>query len=57
MASLQLADRLIKHPYGVVEDLLIKIDKFIFSADFIVLDMEANEEIPIVTSLKFSSYE
>ena len=26
----QLADRSIKHPYGIVEDLLVKVDKFMF---------------------------
>ncbi|KAL5576211.1 hypothetical protein UlMin_017910 [Ulmus minor] len=38
--SLQLADRSIKHPRGIIEDVLIKLDKFIFPTDFIVLDME-----------------
>jgi len=28
--TLQLADKSIKHPYGIVEDLLVKVDKFIF---------------------------
>ena len=37
--SLQLADRSIKYPRGVIEDVLIKVDKFIFLANFIVLDM------------------
>ncbi|XP_073153660.1 uncharacterized protein [Henckelia pumila] len=38
--TLQLADRSIKYPQGVVEDVLIKVDKFIFPADFVILDME-----------------
>ncbi|XP_052189942.1 uncharacterized protein LOC127799752 [Diospyros lotus] len=37
--TLQLADRSIKHPKGIVEDVLVKIDKFIFLVGFIVLDM------------------
>ena len=40
MVSLKLADRSIKHPRGIIEDVLVKVDKFIFSADFIVLDMK-----------------
>ena len=32
---LQLADRSIKHPRGIIEDVLVKMDKFIFSANFI----------------------
>ena len=38
--SLQLADRLIKYSRGIIEDILVKVDKFIFPANFIVLDME-----------------
>ena len=38
--SLQLADRTIKHLRGIIEDVLIKVDKFIFPANFFVLDME-----------------
>lgn len=51
--SLQLADRSIKHPGGVVEDVLIKVDKFIFLVDFIVLDMEEDQEIPLILGRPF----
>jgi hypothetical protein len=37
---LQLADRSIKKPRGIVEDVIIKVDKFFFPVDFIVLDTE-----------------
>ena len=33
--------------------MLVKVDKFIFPADFIVLDMEENKEIPIVLGRPF----
>ncbi|XP_026378448.1 uncharacterized protein LOC113272869 [Papaver somniferum] len=36
--TLQLADRSVKVPRGVVEDVLIKVDKFHFPAEFIVID-------------------
>jgi len=36
--TLQLADRSVKIPRGIVEDVLIKVDKFYFPVDFIVLD-------------------
>ena len=39
MVSLQLADRSIKHPRDGLENVLVKVDKFIFPVDFIVLDM------------------
>ncbi|XP_070011138.1 uncharacterized protein [Nicotiana sylvestris] len=45
---LQLADRSIAHPKGVIEDVLLKIRKFIFPADFIILDYEADELVPII---------
>jgi hypothetical protein len=48
-----LADRSIKHPYGVVKDLLVKVDKFILPADFVVLDMDANERIPLILGRPF----
>ncbi|XP_058211678.1 uncharacterized protein LOC131323855 [Rhododendron vialii] len=38
--TLQLADRSIKVPCGVVKDILVKVNDFYFSADFIVLDTE-----------------
>ena len=46
MVTLQLENRLLKHPRGVIEDVLVKVDKFIFPVDFIVLDMEEDKEIP-----------
>ena len=53
MVTLQLADRSLKHPWGVIEDVLVKVDKFIFPADFIVLDMEEDKEIPIILGRPF----
>ena len=43
----------LKHPRGVIEDVLAKVDKFIFLADFIVLDMEEDKEIPIILGRPF----
>ena len=37
--SLQLA-RSVKYPRGIVEDILVQVDKLILPADFVVLDME-----------------
>ena len=50
---LQLDDRSLKHPRGVIEDVLVKVDKFIFPADFIVLDIEEDKEIPIILGSPF----
>ena len=36
--TLSLADRSIKIPKGIVEDVLIQVDKFYYPIDFVVLD-------------------
>ena len=41
------------YPKGVLEDVLAKVDKFIFYVDFIVLDMEEDKEIPIILGRHF----
>ena len=51
--TLQLAYRSLKHPRGVIEDVLVKVDKFIFPVDFIVLDMEEDKEIAIILGRPF----
>nr|XP_017227762.1 PREDICTED: uncharacterized protein LOC108203369 [Daucus carota subsp. sativus] len=51
--SLQLADRTIKHPLGVIEDVLVKVDKFFIPCDFVVLDMDEDVEMPIILGRPF----
>ncbi|XP_073120025.1 uncharacterized protein [Henckelia pumila] len=46
--TLQLADRSITYPCGIVEDVLVKVDKFIFPADFVILDMEEYQDSPLI---------
>ncbi|GAA0183231.1 hypothetical protein LIER_30685 [Lithospermum erythrorhizon] len=46
--SLQLADMFVVYPLGLVEDILVKVDKFIFPIDFEVLDMESDREMPLL---------
>ncbi|XP_061352370.1 uncharacterized protein LOC133297272 [Gastrolobium bilobum] len=53
MVSLQLADRSLRRPSGIVEDVLVKVDKFIFPADFVVLDMEEGTEMPLLMGRPF----
>jgi hypothetical protein len=38
--TLHLADRSVKIPQEIIDDVLIKVDKFFFPVDFIVLDTE-----------------
>ena len=51
--SLQMADRSLTYPQGVIEDVLAKVDKFIFPVDFVVLDMEEDWEIPLILGRPF----
>ncbi|XP_062093750.1 uncharacterized protein LOC133799768 [Humulus lupulus] len=51
--TLQLTDRSIKNLRGVIEDVLVKVDKFIFPADFIVLNMEEDTTVPIILRRPF----
>ncbi|GKD68455.1 reverse transcriptase domain-containing protein [Tanacetum coccineum] len=51
--SIQLADRSFKYPLGVCENLLVTINKFIFSVDFIVLEMDEVELVPIILGQSF----
>lgn len=41
--TLQLADRSVRIPRGVIEDVLVKVDHFFFPADFIVIDTEPGQ--------------
>ena len=45
--TLQLANRSVKVPQEIIEDVLIKVDKFYFPMNFIVLDTESIQNIGI----------
>ncbi|KAL0286240.1 UNVERIFIED_CONTAM: hypothetical protein Sradi_7154400, partial [Sesamum radiatum] len=51
--TLQLADRSIKYPRGIVEDVLVKVEKFIIPIDFIVLDMEEDKNMLLILGRLF----
>ncbi|XP_075507459.1 uncharacterized protein LOC142544284 [Primulina tabacum] len=51
--TLQLVDRSLTYPRGIVEDVLGKVDKFIFPADFVILDMEEDRDIPLIFGRPF----
>ncbi|GJW20129.1 DNA-directed DNA polymerase [Tanacetum coccineum] len=48
LANLGLADRSVKYPIGVCKNLLVKINKFIFPVDFVVLEIDEGELHPII---------
>ena len=51
--SLQMADRSMASPKGIIEDVLIKVGKFIFPMDFVVLDMDEDEKVPLILGRPF----
>ncbi|XP_070014433.1 uncharacterized protein [Nicotiana sylvestris] len=50
---LQLADKTMKRPFGILDDVLIQVGKFVFPADFVILDCKVDEEIPIILERPF----
>ncbi|GJZ29919.1 reverse transcriptase domain-containing protein [Tanacetum coccineum] len=46
--SLELANRLIQYPRGIIENVLIKVDKFVLPVDFVILDMPEDSRVPII---------
>ena len=55
--TLSLANRSVKIPKGIVEDVLVKVDKFYYPVDFVVLDIEPIENgpnhVPIILGRPF----
>ena len=45
--TLQMADRTLAHPEGILEDVLIKVGNFIFPVDFVVIDIEEDKKVPL----------
>ncbi|XP_049373432.1 uncharacterized protein LOC125838412 [Solanum verrucosum] len=50
---LQMADRTVKMPIGVLQDVLVKVESFIFLANFMILDCEVDFEITIILGRPF----
>nr|GFC34442.1 reverse transcriptase domain-containing protein [Tanacetum cinerariifolium] len=52
---LELADRTISKPTGVAKNVFVKVGKFYFPADFVVLDFIADPRAPLILGRPFSS--
>nr|XP_016477135.1 PREDICTED: uncharacterized protein LOC107798631 [Nicotiana tabacum] len=50
---LQLADRNVKRPFGILDDVLVQVGKFVFPTDFVILDCGIDDEIPIILGRPF----
>ena len=51
--TLQMADRSMAQPKGVLEDVLVKVGKFIFPVDFVVMKMEEDTQVPLLLGRPF----
>ncbi|GJZ44929.1 reverse transcriptase domain-containing protein [Tanacetum coccineum] len=51
--SLELAGRSIQYPRGIIENVLIKVDKFILLINFVILDMPEDSRVPIILGRPF----
>ncbi|GKF74322.1 putative reverse transcriptase domain-containing protein, partial [Tanacetum coccineum] len=53
--TVELADRTVKYPKGIVENVLVRIGKFTFPLDFIILDMPEDIKVPLILGRPFLS--
>ena len=53
--TLQLADRSVTRPYGVIEVVLVRVKHLIFPADFVVVDIEEDTYIPLILGCPFKA--
>ncbi|GJR11418.1 retrotransposon protein [Tanacetum coccineum] len=53
--TIELADRTIKQPRGIAENVLVRINKFVFPIDFIILDIPEDDDIPLILGPPFLS--
>ena len=51
--TLQMADRTLAQPEGILEDVLIKLGKLIFLVDFVVIDIEDEKQVPLLLGRPF----
>ncbi|XP_070026033.1 uncharacterized protein [Nicotiana sylvestris] len=45
---LQMANTTMKSPLGIIDDVLVRVDKFILHVDFVTLNCEVDYEVPII---------
>ena len=50
---LQMADRSMTQTEGILEDVLVKVGKFIFPVDFVVIDMEEDKKVSLLLGMPF----
>ncbi|XP_012458242.1 uncharacterized protein LOC105779034 [Gossypium raimondii] len=51
--NIQLVDRSIRYPRGIIDNVLVKVDKSIFPFDFVILDINEDIEVPMILGQPF----
>ena len=51
--TLQMADRSMAQPEGILEDVLVKVGKFVFPVDFVVMKIEEDTQVPLLLGRPF----
>ncbi|GKA28935.1 reverse transcriptase domain-containing protein [Tanacetum coccineum] len=51
--TLELANRSVAYPVGVAEDVFVKVGKFHFPADFVVVDYDVDPRVPLILGRPF----
>ncbi|XP_070007220.1 uncharacterized protein [Nicotiana sylvestris] len=48
-----MADRLMNRPLGIIDDVHVRVDKFILPDDFVILNCEVDYEVAIILGMPF----
>ncbi|GJT04162.1 mitochondrial proton/calcium exchanger protein-like protein isoform X1 [Tanacetum coccineum] len=51
--TVELADKIVKYPKGIAENVLVRINKFTFPVDFMILDMPEDVKVPLILGRPF----
>ncbi|GJV00083.1 reverse transcriptase domain-containing protein [Tanacetum coccineum] len=51
--SVRLADRSFQYPVGIAENMLVEVGNFTFPADFVILEMEEDNKVPLILGRPF----
>ncbi|XP_071736959.1 uncharacterized protein [Rutidosis leptorrhynchoides] len=53
LMTIQLADKSVKLPKGIAEDIMVQVDKLIFPVDFVVMEIDEDKDIPHIPGRPF----
>ncbi|GJT77277.1 reverse transcriptase domain-containing protein [Tanacetum coccineum] len=53
LESVRLADRSFQYPIGIAKNMLVKVGKFTFPVDFVILEMEEDSKVPLILGRPF----